>query len=153
MVRHIVWLVVPSSGTGMRRIEADWHSLKETRPHEYAVRFVFGGLSTVAAALIAKRFGPGIGGLFLAFPAIFPASASLIESHEIRRKSKVGSDGRNRGRMAVSLDSQGASLGCIVLIGFSAVLGRWVPSHNAFLLIPLAAIVWLTIAYAIWAVR
>jgi hypothetical protein len=31
--------------------------------------------------LIAARFGPVVGGLFLAFPAIFPASATLIEKH------------------------------------------------------------------------
>ena len=98
----------------MKRIEINLPSLKETRPHEYAVRFVFGGLTTVIAGLIAKRFGPGIGGLFLAFPAIFPASASLVESHEIKRKAKVGLDGRKRGRMAASLDSRGASLGCVV---------------------------------------
>ena len=137
----------------MKRIEADWSSLKETRPHEYAVRFVFGGLSTVAAALIAKRFGPGIGGLFLAFPAIFPASASLIESHEIKRKAKVGSDGRNRGRMAASLDSQGAALGCVGLMGFALIVWRWVTSHNALLTVSLAGLVWLIIACGLWAVR
>jgi hypothetical protein len=103
----------------MKRIEANWATLKGTRPHEYAVRFFFGGLCTVAAGLIAKRFGPGVGGLFLAFPAIFPASANLVESHEKRRKAKIGSDGRNRGRMAASLDSQGASLGCLGLLAFA----------------------------------
>jgi hypothetical protein len=77
-------------------------------------------------------FGPGVGGLFLAFPAIFPASASLIESHEIKRKAKVGSDGRNRGRLAASLDSQGASLGCIGLMGFAFVLWAWLNSHKCF---------------------
>jgi hypothetical protein len=92
---------------------------------------VFGGLSTVAAGLIAKRFGPGVGGLFLAFPAI----ASLIESHEIKRKAEVGSDGQNRGRLAVSLDSQEASLGCSGLMGFAFVLWRWRNSHNALLMI------------------
>jgi Protein of unknown function (DUF3147) len=137
----------------MRRIEVNWSSLKETRPHEYAVRFVFGGVTTVAAGLIAKHFGPGVGGLFLAFPAIFPASASLIESHEIKRKARVGSDGRNRGRMAASLDAQGASLGSIGLMGFAFVLWRWVNSHNALLVISIAAIVWLMIAYRLWVVR
>src|ERR1700745_2305240 len=79
--------------TGMKRIEANWSSLKGTRPHEYAVRFLFGGLATVAAGLIASKFGPAIGGLFLAFPAIFPAGASLIESHERKRKGRIGSCG------------------------------------------------------------
>jgi hypothetical protein len=35
----------------------------------------FGGICTVGAGLIAKPYGAGIGRLFLAFPAIFPASA------------------------------------------------------------------------------
>jgi hypothetical protein len=95
----------------MKGIEIDWSSLKDTKPHEYAVRFLFGGLATVVADLIARRYGPGIGGIFLAFPAIFPASATLIEGHEKNRKAAVGSDGRSRGGMAASLDSSGASLG------------------------------------------
>jgi hypothetical protein len=53
-------------------------ALKESRPHENAARFLFGGACTVLAGLIAKRFGPAVGGLFLAFPAVFPAGASLI---------------------------------------------------------------------------
>jgi hypothetical protein len=137
----------------MTRIEVNWSSLKETKPHEYVVRFVFGGLTTVLAGLIAKRFGPAIGGLFLAFPAIFPASASLIESHEIKRKAKVGSDGRNRGRLAASLDSQGASLGCIGLMGFAFVVWKWINGHNTFLIISVAAMIWLVIAYSLWVIR
>jgi hypothetical protein len=137
----------------MKRIEANWSALKETKPHEYAVRFVFGGLTTVVAGLVAKRFGPGVGGLFLAFPAIFPASASLIESHEIERKAEVGSDGRNRGRLAASLDSQGASMGSIGLIGFAFVLWKWVSNHNALLMISAAAVTWLIIAYTLWVAR
>jgi hypothetical protein len=33
---------------------------------------------------------PVVGGLFLAFPAIFPASATLIEKHVRERKEKAG---------------------------------------------------------------
>jgi hypothetical protein len=153
MVCRIVWLVVSSPGNEVRRIAVNWSSLKQTKPHEYAVRFLFGGLSTVAAALIAKHFGPGVGGLFLAFPAIFPASASLVESHEIKRKAKVGLDGRNRGRMAASPDSQGASLGCIGLVGFAFVLWKWVNSHNALLMISAAGMIWITVACGLWAIR
>ena len=56
-------------------------------------------------------------------------------------------DGRNRGRMAASLDSQGASLGCVGLIGFAFVLWKWVDHHNALVMISTAAIFWLMIAY------
>ena len=136
----------------MKKIEANWASLKKTKRHEYAVRFFFGGLCTVAAGLIAKRFGPSVGGLFLAFPAIFPASASLIEGHEKRRKAKIGFDGRHRGRMAASLDSRGASLGCVGLLAFAFVLWRWVDGRNAVLTVSVAAMAWLAIAYGLWVI-
>ena len=133
LVCRVDWPVAPFREISMKRIEVNLSALTATRPHEYAVRFLFGGLATVAAGLIAKKFGPGIGGLFLAFPAIFPASASLIESHEKKRKANIRSDGRNRGRMAASLDAQGASLGCIGLMAFAFVLWRWLDGRNASL--------------------
>ena len=39
---------------------------------------------------------PVVGGLFLAFPAIFPASATLIEKHGRERKEKAGLAGARR---------------------------------------------------------
>ena len=68
------------------QIKVDFSSLGQTKWHDYAVRCLFGGLITAVAGIIAKKFGPGIGGLFLAFPAIFPASATLIEKHEGKKK-------------------------------------------------------------------
>lgn len=79
-------------------VHLDPSALGQTKWHEYAVRFLFGGLITVAAGIIAKEFGPGIGGLFLAFPAIFPASATLIEKHEKQKKQRAGLDGKKSGR-------------------------------------------------------
>jgi Protein of unknown function (DUF3147) len=75
--------------------------------HEHVVRFVLGGAVTVAAGLIARHWGPVVGGLFLAFPAIFPAGATLLEEHEVQKKAKIGCDGRRRGRDA-ALDALGA---------------------------------------------
>jgi uncharacterized protein DUF3147 len=72
------------------RIEADFSSLKQSNFREHVVRFVLGGAVTVAAGLIALRWGPVIGGLFMAFPAIFPASATLIAQHEVKRKREIG---------------------------------------------------------------
>jgi hypothetical protein len=60
---------------------------------------------TVVAGLIAARFGPVIGGLFLAFPAIFPESATLIEKHVRESKEKAGLPGAPRcWAAAASLD-------------------------------------------------
>jgi hypothetical protein len=70
------------------QIKVDTSGLGQTKWYEYAVRFVAGGPVTATAGIIAKKFGPGVGGLFLAFPAIFPASATLIEKHEKQRKKR-----------------------------------------------------------------
>jgi len=134
-------------------VKANFSSLKETKPHEYAVRFLFGGICTVLAGLIAKHFGPGIGGFFLAFPAIFPASATLIESHEKERKAKVGSDGRRRGRMAASIDSAGTTLGCVGLVSFACIIWKGLTNHNGVAVIVVAGGAWMLIACALWALR
>jgi hypothetical protein len=113
-------------------------------------RFIFGGVCTMMAGLTAKRFGPGVGGLFLAFPAIFPASASLIESHEKRRKAEVSMDGTNRGRVAAGIDAAGASLGCIGLIGFAIVMWTCIANYNAIIVIVGAGVVWMVVAWVLW---
>ena len=46
-------------------IEIDSSGLKQTRWHEFLLRFAIGGAITVIAGLIAKRWGPAVGGLFL----------------------------------------------------------------------------------------
>ena len=78
------------------QIKFDPSVIGQTRWCEYVVRFLFGGLITVVAGIIAKKYGPGIGGLFLAFPAIFPASATLIEKHE-KQKRATGNAAWTRG--------------------------------------------------------
>jgi hypothetical protein len=134
-------------------IRMNFASLKETRSHEYAVRFLFGGICTVVAGVIAKRYGPGLGGLFLAFPAIFPASASLIEGHEKKRKAQHGFDGTKRGRLAASIDAVGASLGCLGLMAFAFTLWIGLPQHNALCALIVATAVWFGISTLLWAIH
>jgi hypothetical protein len=110
-------------------------------------------MCTVLAGLIAKHCGPSVGGLFLAFPAIFPAGTSLIESHEKRRKAQINSDGTNRGRVAASLDSAGASVGCVGLLGFAFLLWKGLNTHSATVTVSAAGIVWLLLSYALWTIR
>src|SRR3981081_1413687 len=107
-------------------------SLAQTQWHEYLTRFLLGGAITVATGLIAKHWGPVIGGLFLAFPAIFPAGATLIEQHEGKRKREIGRDGRKRGRLAAALDALGAALGAIGLAAFAVVLWQYLPGHSSW---------------------
>ena len=128
-------------------------ALKQTKAHQYGIRFLVGGLCTVAAGLIGKHFGPAIGGLFLAFPAIFPAGASLIESHEKENKRRIGANGALRGRLAASIDSAGAALGCIGLIGFAVTSWWLLTSYKATLAITIATLVWLFVTLSLWLVR
>ena len=71
-------------------IKVNFSSLRDIRWHEYLTRFALGGAISVATGLIAKAFGPITGGLFLALPAIFPASATLLEKHERDKKRHAG---------------------------------------------------------------
>jgi Protein of unknown function (DUF3147) len=128
-------------------------SVKETRAHEYLLRFVFGGAATVLAGLVAKYFGSGAGGLFLAFPAIFPAAATLMEAHSKKRMAEIGHDGTNRGRTGASIDAASAALGCVGLAGFALVVWRLLPRHNAALIIVAATAVWTAVSIGLWEVR
>ena len=131
-------------------IRMDFSSLQETQPQEYVVRILFGGLCTVLAGLIARRCGPALGGLFLAFPAIFPAGASLIEEHEKKRKAEHDFDGTKRGRLAASIDAQGSSLGCLGLAAFAVTLWKGLPQHNAYYIAVIATVVWVGMSALLW---
>ena len=135
------------------RVEADFSSLKQTSLREHLVRFVLGGAVTVAAGLIAVRWGPVIGGLFLAFPAIFPAGATLIEKHEAKKKQEIGRDGRRRGRYAAALDALGASLGAVGLAAFAVILWRFLPGHSSWGTLMLAVAAWVVVSGVLWILR
>lgn len=92
-------------------IRFDFAALRRTKPKEYAVRFFFGDAGTLLAGFVARQFGPAIGGLVLAFPAIFPAGVTLIATYEERRRQKAGVEGRERGKLAAALDARGAVIG------------------------------------------
>jgi hypothetical protein len=61
---------------------------------------------------------PVIAGLLLAFPAIFPGSATLIEKHEKEEKEKNGMSAAVRGRQAASVDAAGSAMGSLSLVVF-----------------------------------
>lgn len=134
-------------------VKVDISNLKETRWYQYAVRFLLGGLITAVAGLIAKKFGAPLGGLFLAFPAILPASATLIEKTESERKQEVGLNGIQRARQAVAADAAGAELGALALILFAFIVWRMLPNHAAWETILSATVAWLVAAIALWFAR
>jgi Protein of unknown function (DUF3147) len=127
-------------------------ALKQGRWYEYAARFMLGGLATIVAGIVASVWGPEIGGLFLAFPAIFCASATLIEKHEREEKEKKGLEGRQRGKNAAALDAAGAGLGSVALAAFGAVV--WVAAAKCVAgSLVLATLVWLAVAVLLWRLR
>ena len=133
-------------------IRFEFSALRETRWHDYVIRFVLGGLMTVVAGLIAAEYGPAVGGLFLAFPAIFPASATLIEKHERERKERSGLRGARRGKDAAALEAAGAALGSIGLAAFGAAAWLLIASFpiTAFLA---ASVGWLLFSALMWQMR
>ena len=132
------------------KIKFDTSRLGESRWYEYLVRFIFGGCVTALAGLIAKRYGAIVGGLFLAFPAIFPATATLIEKHETDRKEREGRNGTQRARMAVGLDAAGTAIGAIALIVFAAIVWRQLPDSSLAVVLPCAMVAWVATAALGW---
>ncbi len=114
------------------------------------MRFVLGGLVTAIAGIIAKKVGPGFGGLFLAFPAILASSATLVEKHERERKEQKGMRGIYRGRHAAGADSTGAAMGSIGLMVFAACVWKLLPGHRQGLVITIATLLWAVISAAVW---
>lgn len=131
----------------------NFSSLKDARFSQFAVRFALGGAVTACTGLVAQHWGPVVGGLFLAFPAIFPASATLIEGHQTEKKRKAGMDGRVRGRKAAALDAAGAVFGGCGLACFGCVAWLLLPGHSAAFALGLSGLTWLCVAISLWWIR
>lgn len=107
-------------------------------PADYAVRFIFGAVISLGAGLVGMKFGPVVGGVFLGFPAILPASLTLIEKKE--------------GREEASIDSLGASLGAVALVAFAVVVVVAASRWGVIVTLAVALVVWLGVAFALYAV-
>jgi Protein of unknown function (DUF3147) len=135
------------------RVRLDTSGLGQAKWSQYAIRFLFGGLVTAVAGLVAQRYGPVIGGLLLAFPAIFPASATLIEKHEIRQKEKKGMSGTVRGRQAASVDAAGSAMGSLGLLLFAVIVWRFLPDHRTWIVLTGATVAWAVLSVFVWQIR
>jgi Protein of unknown function (DUF3147) len=137
----------------MSILQFDLRALKMTNWTEYALRFLFGGAITVVTGVLAESYGPEFGGLFLAFPALFVASSTLIEKHERARKEKSGITKTIRGRQAAALDARGVTMGSIGLLGFAWVVWKLLPIWNGAYTLLAALALWLAISVLIWWLR
>jgi hypothetical protein len=135
------------------RLKLKFDSLKETKSSEYVSRFVFGGVVTVLAGFVADHYGPVLGGLFLAFPGIFPAGVSLVERHKTLREKAEGKLGIWSARGQASVEATGASVGTLGLMGFAVVLWRGLPTHNFLPMVFAAAGTWIAVSLLFWWAR
>jgi uncharacterized membrane protein (GlpM family) len=113
--------------------------LNSAHAWEYIVRFGFGGAITACTGLVAHAWGPVIAGLFLAFPAILPASLTLVKQHDGRRQAMD--------------DARGACLGSIALVAFAVVAMLTCERLPAAVALAFASAAWLAAAIALWSAR
>lgn len=128
-------------------------AVKQTKWYEYVIRFVFGGLITMAAGFVAKMYGPVIGGLFLAFPSIFPASLTLVQTHKERQAKKQGESKETQqeeGLQAAQATSLGTILGSSGLAAFALILWGFSPALPPAVVLALAFLTWLVVCVAVW---
>jgi len=85
-----------------------------------------------------------------AFPAIFPASATLLEANQKEKRRLCGSE---RAKKMVGLDAAGAAYGGVGLFGFAMVVRAFIARHGAWWVLPVATITWLLISFTLWSAR
>ena len=109
------------------------HGLKD-----YAVRFGFGAAIALVAGLLGMWFGPKFGGVFLGFPAILPASLTLIQ--------------KKGGKEQAAIDSEGAVLGALAFLAFAIVVTLVVVRLGVVPTLIVGVTVWTAVAVALYAV-
>lgn len=110
--------------------------LRKTTPTEYLLRFGFGGVVALAASAAGQAWGPRVGGLFLAFPALLPAGLLLVKEHD--------------GRGAATDDARGAVLGSLGLVGFGVVIWLTAERLAPWLSLTLALGTWVGVSVGAW---
>ncbi len=129
---------MPRRGSEEPLVGLDVGKLRKVKGRDLLVRFAFGAGVSIGAGLIGMVAGARVGGMFLAFPAILPATLTLIEQKE--------------GNDKAAQDVAGAILGAAGLVAFAVTaaftLGRF-PAVPALLL---ATAAWLVVSVAVYLV-
>ena len=108
------------------------------KPSDYLTRFAFGAGISLVAGVIGMAFGGVVGGVLLGFPAILPASLTLIEKKE--------------GKEEASVDSIGAIIGAVAMVAFAVVIVLWVTRLGVVPSLLVALVVWLAVAGGLYAI-
>lgn len=111
--------------------------LRQVRPRDYVIRFAMGAAISVAAALLGLAFGHRFGGAFLAFPAILPASLTLIQEEE--------------GPVRADRDAIGAILGGVGMVAFAMVGEATFGQLQPVVALALSVLAWIVAAVSLYA--
>lgn len=117
-------------------VELTLQGLRQVPMKDIAVRFCFGAVVSALAATLSIIFGSRPGGLFLAFPAILPATLTLIEKEESEKHAED--------------EDVGAVLGAAALIPFAVLVWQLLPGNSAGLVLGGASLAWLVVAFLLY---
>ena len=126
----------PGSGGDEPLVAVEAGRLKEIRGRDLAIRFAFGAAVSIVAGAVSLVFNPVVGGLFLAFPAILPASVTLIEQKESTDEAVH--------------DIEGATIGALGLAVFAVVTGIVLRHTSAVVALAAATAAWLVTSVVLY---
>ncbi|MEA2683153.1 MAG: hypothetical protein QOK05_1481 [Chloroflexota bacterium] len=125
-----------SADASSRKVSIDLGAIRESKPRDFAIRFAFGATISVIAGLVSLAYGPRVGGLFLAFPAIMPAALTLIE--------------KKKGEGPADADAQGGILGSIGMIIFAGTVFAGAQIAGAPVALGLALVSWAVVSSGLY---
>lgn len=132
-----IWALFASAAmTEGGRPEVDLGELGANRLRDYAIRFAFGAAIVLVSGLIGMTLGPKLGGVLLGFPAILPASLTLIQ--------------KRSGKDEAAIDSVGAILGAAAMVVFAVLVTLAATRLGVVLSLALSLFVWLLVAIALY---
>jgi hypothetical protein len=111
-------------------------SLHDCGFSDLAIRFGFGAAISIIAALVGLWFSPVVGGMFLAFPAILPATLTLIEEKDDTE--------------AAVHNTRGAVIGGVGLVAFGLVAAALFARVSAALTLVAATAAWAGLSILIY---
>lgn len=117
--------------------KVDASALKDKSPKDFLVRFAFGATISLIAGLIGLKFQL-LSGVFLPFPALLPASLTLVE--------------RDAGRHQAEIDAGGAIIGAFGLLSFAVVAMVAIKPLGAFPALGLATLTWVVVSLGLYAI-
>ena len=105
-------------------------------PGPLLLRFLAGAVTSVVSGLLALEFGPRIGGIPLAFPAVLVASLTLIEEQEDSEEARE--------------DARGAMAGAAAMAVFGVIGGLLFEVLPGGAVLVLAGLAWLAVAFGLY---